>query len=210
MRWMMVMVFIAVLSGCSGKPDLYKSIEPIPGVHPVVTIEMEDGGKIEVALFPEVAPNTVNNFISLVSKGFYEGVIFHRVIPDFMIQGGDPTGTGNGDPGYYIRGEFPANGVENFLRHERGVISMARGGENNTAGSQFFIMVGQSASHLDGKYAAFGKVISSMETVDAIVNVPRNESRTGLDRPYDPPKIKKATVETYGKTYEEPEIIPRK
>jgi peptidyl-prolyl cis-trans isomerase B (cyclophilin B) len=167
--------------------------------NPVVTIEMENGNEIKVELHPDVAPNTVNNFISLVKKGYYDGVIFHRVIPGFMIQGGDPTGTGTGGPGYSIRGEFTRNGYANNLQHDRGVISMARTMAPNSAGSQFFIMVAKSP-HLDGDYAAFGKVISGMEEVDRIVSVDRDFR----DKPHEDQRMKKVTVETFGVEYEEP------
>ena len=169
--------------------------------NPIVTIEMENGGLIKVELYPEIAPNTVASFVSLVSKGFYDGLIFHRVIPGFMIQGGDPTGTGMGGPGYRIKGEFAMNGFKNTLKHTRGVISMARSMARsmhpNSAGSQFFIMHA-NAPHLDGQYAAFGKVTEGLETVDAIA-----ETQTGFqDRPVNEQKMKKVTVETFGETYE--------
>ena len=165
--------------------------------NPIVTIEMESGKTIKMELYPEIAPNTVANFVSLASKGYYDGLIFHRVIPGFMIQGGDPTGTGMGGPGYTIKGEFARNGYrENTLRHTRGVISMARSGMPNSAGSQFFIMHAD-APHLDGSYAAFGKVTDGIETVDAIASV-----RTGMqDRPVEEQKMRKVTVETFGKEY---------
>ena len=168
--------------------------------NPVVTIEMENGGKMVAELYPDIAPNTVNNFISLVRSGFYNGLIFHRVIPGFMIQGGCPQGTGMGGPGYSIRGEFSANGVANSLRHDRGVLSMARAMSPNSAGSQFFIMVEQ-APHLDGQYAAFGKVIEGMEVADAIVSADRNRS----DKPYEDQRMKSVTVETFGVDYPAPE-----
>lgn len=171
---------------------------------PVVTIEMADGGKIKVELYPEIAPNTVNNFISLAKKGFYNGLIFHRVIPGFMIQGGDPQGTGIGNPGYSIKGEFTANGFSNNLKHERGVISMARSSLPDSAGSQFFIMV-KETPHLDGNYAAFGKVIEGMDIADKIVNTPRAEK----DKPITEQKMKKVTIETFGVNYEEPAKIAR-
>ena len=139
--------------------------------NPIVTIEMDDGGKMVAELYPEVAPNTVNNFVSLVKSGFYDGLIFHRVIPGFMIQGGCPQGTGMGGPGYTIKGEFTGNGFQNDLKHERGVLSMARAMHPNSAGSQFFIMV-EEAPHLDGQYASFGKIIEGMDVADAIVNQP--------------------------------------
>ena len=146
--------------------------------NPIVTFEMENGGKMVAELYPEVAPNTVNNFINLVQSGFYNGLIFHRVIPGFMIQGGCPNGNGMGGPGYSIRGEFSHNGVQNSLKHDRGVLSMARAMNPNSAGSQFFIMV-EKAPHLDGEYAAFGKVIEGMDVADTIVNADRDR----MDKP---------------------------
>lgn len=169
---------------------------------PLVTIEMENGSTIQVELYPEIAPNTVNNFISLVNKGFYDGTIFHRVIPGFMIQGGDPQGTGMGGPGYGIKGEFSQNGFPNSLKHGRGVISMARSMMPDSAGSQFFIMT-TDAPHLDGQYAAFGKVTAGIETVDNIVNVPRDRS----DRPREDQRMKKVTVDTLGVDYSEPQKL---
>lgn len=171
---------------------------------PVVTIEMESGNEIVIELYPEIAPNTVRNFLSLARSGFYDGTIFHRVIPGFMIQGGDPQGTGMGGPGYSIRGEFTANGFKNDLKHTRGVVSMARTQDPNSAGSQFFIMVAD-APHLDGMYAAFGKVIRGMEEVDRIVSVPRGAN----DRPFEPPRIAKVTVDEAGQEFEEPEKYTR-
>ena len=156
--------------------------------NPIVTIEMEDGGIIRAELYPEIAPNTVRNFISLVKKGFYDGVIFHRVIPGFMIQGGCPDGTGMGGPGYCIKGEFEANGIRNDLRHTRGVLSMARAQDMDSAGSQFFIMH-KDAPHLDGQYAAFGKVVAGMDVVDKIAAVRTDWN----DKPTTPVKMK--TVE---------------
>lgn len=170
--------------------------------NPVVTIEMEDGGKMTAELYPEVAPNTVNNFIALANSGFYNGLIFHRVIPGFMIQGGCPHGTGSGDPGYSIKGEFSSNGVKNELKHERGVISMARAMHPDSAGSQFFIMVEQ-APHLDGQYAAFGKVLEGMEVADAIVSAERDR----MDRPRQDQRMKAVTVETFGVEYPKPETL---
>ena len=165
--------------------------------NPIVTIEMESGKTIKLELYPEIAPNTVANFVSLASKGYYDGLIFHRVIPGFMIQGGDPTGTGMGGPGYTIKGEFARNGYrENTLRHTRGVISMARSGMPNSAGSQFFIMHAD-APHLDGSYAAFGKVTEGIETVDEIASVRTDRQ----DRPTIEQKMRKVTVETFGKDY---------
>ena len=170
--------------------------------NPVVTITMENGGVIKAELYPEIAPNTVNNFIDLINKGFYDGLIFHRVIPGFMIQGGDPEGNGMGGPGYSIKGEFSRNGFKNELKHTKGVLSMARTMDPNSAGSQFFIMV-EDAPHLDGQYASFGKVIEGMEVADEIVNTKTDYS----DRPYEDQVIKSMTVETFGETYSEPEII---
>lgn len=167
--------------------------------NPIVTIEMENGGIIQAELYPEIAPNTVNNFISLVRKGFYDGVIFHRVINGFMIQGGDPQGTGMGGPGYSIKGEFTSNGFKNNLKHEPGVLSMARTMMPDSAGSQFFIMH-KTASHLDGQYAAFGKVTAGMDVVDAIAETDCDMN----DRPIKPQRMKKVTVETFGKDYPEP------
>lgn len=168
--------------------------------HPVVTIEMKDGKVIKAELYPEVAPNTVNNFISLAKKGFYDGLIFHRVIRGFMIQGGCPLGQGTGGPGYQIKGEFAMNGVNNQLRHTPGVLSMARAYHPDSAGSQFFIMH-EASPHLDGQYAAFGKVIEGMETVNAIAVTPTGYN----DRPRTPQVIEKMTVETFGVEYPEPE-----
>ena len=168
--------------------------------NPIVTIEMEDGGVMKAELFPEIAPNTVNNFVSLVQSGFYDGLIFHRVIPGFMIQGGDPDGSGSGGPGYSIKGEFSQNGFKNDLIHERGVLSMARTMDPDSAGSQFFVMV-DDAPHLDGAYAAFGKVTEGMETADAIVSAKRDWN----DRPKKDQKMKKVTVDTQGVDYPAPE-----
>ena len=167
--------------------------------NPVVTIEMENGGVMKVELYPETAPNTVANFISLVEKGFYNGTIFHRVIPGFMIQGGDPEGTGMGGPGYRIKGEFTANRFQNDLKHTKGVISMARSGHPDSAGSQFFIMV-DDAPHVDGQYASFGKVIEGIEVADQIVSVATNYS----DRPLEEQRMRSVTVETFGETYPQP------
>lgn len=155
-----------------------------------VKIEMENGDIMKGELYPEIAPKTVENFIKLVEEGFYDGLIFHRVIPGFMIQGGCPQGTGMGGPGYSIEGEFSANGFKNDLKHERGVLSMARAMDPNSAGSQFFIMVADSP-HLDGQYAAFGKIIEGMEAADAIVKQPRNM----MDKPDKPQVMKKVTIE---------------
>lgn len=170
--------------------------------NPIVTFETNRGA-IKAELYPEIAPNTVNNFISLVKQGFYDGTIFHRVIPDFMIQGGDPEGTGMGGPGYGIKGEFSANGVKNDLKHTTGVLSMARSMRPNSAGSQFFIMVAD-APHLDGQYAAFGKVIEGIDVAQAIVSSPRDRA----DRPHDDQIMEKVTVETFGQDYPEPVTGP--
>lgn len=170
--------------------------------NPVVTFEMADGKTFKAELYPDVAPNTVRNFISLVKKGFYDGVIFHRVISGFMIQGGDPDGIGTGGPGYHIRGEFSANGVKNPLKHTRGVLSMARAQHPDSAGSQFFVMHAD-ADYLDGQYAAFGKVIEGMDTVDAIASTPTDFR----DRPRQEQRMKRVTVDTFGVEYPEPEKV---
>lgn len=167
--------------------------------NPVVTITMDNGDIIKAELYPEIAPNTVNNFISLVKKGFYDGKIFHRVINGFMIQGGCPLGTGTGGPGYSIKGEFSQNGVKNDLRHTSGVLSMARSMMPNSAGSQFFIMH-KAAPHLDGAYAAFGKVTEGMDVVNKIAETPTDYS----DRPLKEQKIRSMTVDTFGEEYPEP------
>jgi len=170
--------------------------------NPVITITMENGGVIKAELYPEIAPNTVNSFISLVGKGFYDGLIFHRVIPGFMIQGGCPQGQGTGGPGYSIRGEFRGNGFKNDLKHSRGVLSMARSSSPNSAGSQFFIMH-DDAPHLDGQYAAFGLVTEGMDVVDGIAGCDTDRN----DRPRKEQKIKSVTVEMFGETYPEPEKV---
>ncbi|MGN0812710.1 MAG: peptidylprolyl isomerase [Candidatus Coproplasma sp.] len=171
--------------------------------NPVATIIMENGKEIVVELYPEKAPNTVNNFISLANSGFYNGLIFHRVIKGFMIQGGDPAGVGTGGPGYCIKGEFALNGFKkNDIKHARGVISMARAMSPNSAGSQFFIMH-DNASYLDGQYAAFGKVVSGIETVDEIASVPTNYN----DKPKTDQVIKTISVETFGVEYPQPEKV---
>lgn len=169
-------------------------------MNPIVTIEMENGSIMKAELYPEIAPNTVANFISLIQKGYYDGVIFHRVIPGFMIQGGDPKGTGMGGPGYHIKGEFSQNGFQNDLKHTPGVLSMARTMVPDSAGSQFFIMH-QTSPHLDGAYAAFGKVIEGLDVVDKIAKVRTDWS----DRPMEPQVMKKVTVDTFGEVYPEPE-----
>lgn len=170
--------------------------------NPIVTITMENGGVIKAELYPEIAPNTVKNFVDLINRGFYDGLIFHRVIPGFMIQGGCPEGSGMGGPGYSIKGEFTSNGFKNDLKHTRGVLSMARAMHPDSAGSQFFIMT-SDAPHLDGQYASFGKVIEGMEVADGIVN-----SKSDMyDRPYEDQVMKSVTVDTQGVNFEEPEII---
>ncbi|WP_411677032.1 peptidylprolyl isomerase [Caproicibacter sp.] len=169
--------------------------------YPMVTMKTSKG-VIKIELYPDVAPNTVNNFISLIEKGFYNGTLFHRIIPKFMIQGGDPLGNGTGGPGYSIRGEFTSNRFQNDLKHTRGVISMARTVDPNSAGSQFFIMV-EDSPYLDGEYASFGRVISGMEEVDRIVNVPRDYD----DKPLEDEAIESVAVETFGETYEQPKTV---
>ena len=210
-KTMLILIILAlVLGGCgTGANDQSETGEKAQSAkkievekNPVVTILMEDNQEIKLELYPNIAPNTVVNFVSLVQKGFYDGLTFHRVIPGFMIQGGDPEGTGGGGPGYTIAGEFSSNGFENDLKHEAGVISMARTNDPNSAGSQFFIMAGD-ATHLDGEYAAFGKVTEGMETVQQIVEVERD----GQDKPLKEQKMKKVTVETFGEEYGEPEVI---
>ena len=167
--------------------------------NPIVTFEMENGKTFRAELYPALAPNTVNNFLSLVGKKFYDGVIFHRVIAGFMIQGGDPQGVGTGGPGYHIKGEFSANCFANPIKHERGVLSMARAMNPDSAGSQFFVMH-ENSPHLDGQYAAFGKVIEGMETVDAIASVKTDYH----DKPLSEQKMKKVTAEMFGVQYPEP------
>lgn len=209
-----LMAVVFVLTGCgtsseSGQSDSKTAKESSNIIdysaevkeNPIVTITMSNKEKIVIELEPSTAPNTVANFISLVVEGFYDGIIFHRVIPDFMIQGGDVLGNGTGDPGYSIEGEFSSNGFENNLKHERGVISMARSSDPNSAGSQFFIMV-KAAQHLDGEYAAFGKVIEGMETVDEIVAAQRD----GADKPLEEQKMQKVEVDTKGFDYPDPVV----
>jgi peptidyl-prolyl cis-trans isomerase B (cyclophilin B) len=214
------LVFVVFAGGCVSIPEEKgetipqvteqaeppKEIKTEKGVNdknPMVTIEMEDGSIIKIELYPEIAPNTVRNFVSLVQSGYYDGLIFHRVIPGFMIQGGDPTGTGTGGPGYSIAGEFSSNGFANSLKHERGVISMARSGQPNSAGSQFFIMV-KDSSFLDTEYAAFGKVTEGIETADKIVSVETEQADPSKkDRPKKDQKMKKVTVDTFGVKYGE-------
>ena len=171
--------------------------------NPIATIEMEDGGVITAELYPDIAPQSVYNFIALANSGFYDGLIFHRVISGFMIQGGCPEGTGMGGPGYCIKGEFFFNGVKNDLKHKRGVLSMARSSSPNSAGSQFFIMHAD-AKFLNNQYAAFGKVTEGMDVVDQIASVKTD----GNDRPKEEQKIKSITVDTQGETYPEPTKLP--
>ena len=172
--------------------------------NPIVTITMNNGDVIRLELYPEIAPESVNNFVNLVNKNFYDGLIFHRVIKGFMIQGGCPNGTGTGGPGYSIKGEFAQNGFDNTLKHTEGVLSMARSMHPDSAGSQFFIMH-KNAPHLDSGYAAFGKVIEGMEVVNKIA-----ETRTDYrDCPLEPQVIKSVTVDTFGETYPEPQKLPR-
>lgn len=201
-----LLVMMAIASGCGKNSDNNASVnvERPQGKNPVATMELEDGGIVKIELYPDVAPNTVVNFISLANKGFYNGLLFHRVIADFMIQGGDPEGTGMGGPGYSIKGEFTSNGFKNELKHERGVVSMARLGDpyRDSAGSQFFIMVADVPS-LDENYAAFGKVTEGMDMVDRIVSIQTDAS----DRPVKDQKIKTLTVDTFGVDYGEPEKI---
>lgn len=168
--------------------------------NPVVTIEMENGDIMKAELYPEIAPTSVNNFISLIKKGYYDGLIFHRVINGFMIQGGCPEGTGMGGPGYCIKGEFAQNGFKNDLKHTEGVLSMARAAHPDSAGSQFFIMH-KASPHLDGSYAAFGKIIEGMDIVNKIAEIGTDY----MDQPLEPQKIKKVTADTFGTEYPEPE-----
>jgi len=171
-------------------------------MNPIVTIKMNTGKVMKAELFPEIAPNTVNNFISLINKGYYNGLIFHRVIPGFMIQGGCPSGSGTGGPGYSIKGEFSGNGFENNLKHTNGVLSMARSMSPNSAGSQFFIMV-KDSPHLDGQYAAFGKLIEGFDVAEEIVNVKKNFR----DKPVEDQLMQEVTVDTFGVEYNEPETV---
>ncbi|MFB7159978.1 peptidylprolyl isomerase [Lysinibacillus sp. NPDC056232] len=197
-----LLAVVLVLTGCEGKKseenaDYSSKVKE----NPIVTITMNNDEKIVIELEPSKAPNTVANFISLVKKGFYDGLIFHRVVPDFMIQGGDPSGNGTGGPDYSIEGEFSSNGFKNDLKHERGVISMARSQDLNSAGSQFFIMV-KDTSQLDGQYAAFGKVIEGMETVDAIAAAERDD-----EKPLKDQQMKKVEVDTKGFDYPAPKVL---
>ncbi|UOE92076.1 peptidylprolyl isomerase [Alkalihalobacillus sp. LMS39] len=199
----LLVLFIFGLSGCGTGGEIAEENQgafEFEGENPIVTITMENDEVITIELYPEIAPNTVKNFISLIEENFYDGLIFHRVIPGFMIQGGDPIGNGTGGPGYGIKGEFSSNGFENPLVHERGVISMARSRANDSAGSQFFIMV-EHSPHLDGDYAGFGQVIDGMETVDNIVSVERSPQ----DKPLKDQRMKTVTVETFGFDFGPPE-----
>ncbi|MDC6269713.1 peptidylprolyl isomerase [Lysinibacillus fusiformis] len=200
-----LLAIIFVLTGCGTAKDNKKTeaVDYASKVkeNPIVTITMNNDEKIVIELEPTVAPNTVANFVSLVKEGFYDGLIFHRVIPDFMIQGGDPSGNGTGGPDYSIDGEFSSNGWDNNLKHERGVISMARSKDPNSAGSQFFIMVKES-TNLDGDYAAFGKVLEGMETVDAIVAAERDAT----DKPLEDQQMKTVEVDTKGFDYPAPKV----
>ncbi len=208
MHWKVVfcVILIALLGGCAGSGTVVEVAEENAGEDysaenkPVATILMDSGDVIEVKLDPVVAPNTVYNFIALASEGFYDGLIFHRVIPGFMIQGGCPQGQGTGGPGYSIKGEFSDNDFENPLLHTRGVISMARSNHPDSAGSQFFIMVAD-APQLDGQYAAFGEVTTGLDAVDRIVNVERNQN----DRPDEDQVIESITIETFGVEYPLPD-----
>ncbi|WP_010296047.1 peptidylprolyl isomerase [Clostridium senegalense] len=199
-----------VISGCTKKqedkeevPTVVKSEKGENGKNPIAKIELEDGSVIKAELYPDLAPNTVRNFISLANSNFYDGLIFHRVIKGFMIQGGDPQGDGTGGPGYTIKGEFKENGFEqNVLKHEKGVLSMARAQDPDSAGSQFFIMH-DTAPHLDDQYAAFGKVVEGLEVVDKIANVETDKN----DKPVKEIKIKKITVDTFGVQYNKPEKV---
>ncbi len=196
--WLVLMLVLALmLAGCSKteKAEEAELTDPA-SPHPVVTIEMKDRGTIKVELYPEFAPNTVANFVTLVQEGFYDGLTFHRIIPGFMIQGGDPMGMGIGGPGYSIKGEFSDNGVQNDLKHTRGVISMARSSAKDSAGSQFFIMHAD-ADYLDGAYAAFGIVTEGMDVVDQIAVVKTDAN----DKPVEDVIIERMTVETYGVEY---------
>jgi peptidyl-prolyl cis-trans isomerase B (cyclophilin B) len=201
---LMAIFLCLALTACTGSnkssdSGSSKTVDYSNDTNPVAEIVMSDGSVIKVELYPEAAPNTVNNFIYLANSGFYDGLTFHRIIPGFMIQGGDPKGDGTGGPGYSIAGEFKANGFENNLKHTRGVISMARAQSYDSAGSQFFIMVSDATS-LDGQYAAFGKVTEGMEIVDKIVSAERGSN----DKPVEPIVMSKITIDLKGKTYSDP------
>jgi peptidyl-prolyl cis-trans isomerase B (cyclophilin B) len=201
--FVLMTLLLLLMAACGNEADDQSSDKPAKKVekNPVVTITMENGKEIKVELYPEIAPNTVANFVSLINDKFYDGLIFHRVIPEFMIQGGDPEGTGTGGPDYAIKGEFSSNGFENPLKHERGVISMARSQAPDSAGSQFFIMVADYPS-LDGEYAAFGKVTEGMDAVDEIVS-----AETNGEKPVQDQKMKTVTVDTFGEEYGKPEKV---
>jgi len=204
MMFMFLIVFMLIIYGCQSDVENNNESNNITnnndGEKPLVTMTMEDGGEVEIELYPNKAPNTVNNFIALIEDDFYDGLIFHRVIPDFMIQGGDPEGTGMGDPGYSIKGEFSSNGFDNDLKHEPGILSMARSQDPDSAGSQFFIVTGDG-SHLDGDYAAFGKVIDGMDVVEDI----ESEETDNNDKPNTDQVIESMTVDLNGYQAEEPE-----
>ncbi|MDQ0860746.1 peptidylprolyl isomerase [Bacillus sp. V2I10] len=201
--FVLMTLLLLLMAACGNETDDQSSDKPAKKVekNPIVTITMENGKQIKVELYPEIAPNTVANFVSLINDKFYDGLIFHRVIPEFMIQGGDPEGTGTGGPDYAIKGEFSSNGFENPLKHERGVISMARSQAPDSAGSQFFIMVADYPS-LDGEYAAFGKVTEGMDAVDEIVS-----AETNGEKPVQDQKMKTVTVDTFGEEYGKPEKV---
>ncbi|TDL80403.1 peptidylprolyl isomerase [Peribacillus frigoritolerans] len=201
--FVMMTLLLLLMAACGNDAKEQSSDKPAKKVekNPIVTITMENDKQIKVELYPEIAPNTVANFVSLINDKFYDGLIFHRVIPEFMIQGGDPEGTGTGGPDYAIKGEFSSNGFENPLKHERGVISMARSQAPDSAGSQFFIMVADYPS-LDGEYAAFGKVTEGMDVVDEIV-----AAQTNGEKPVEDQKMKTVTVDTFGEEYGEPEKV---
>lgn len=213
---LVLVIFLLVLGACGTKDDSATTSDETQTTAtpkedlPIVTIELSDGSTMKLELYPDIAPNTVNNFISLINKGYYDGLIFHRIIPGFMVQGGDPAGDGTGGPGYTIDGEFKSNGYNNNLKHEFGVLSMARQGQSsetnmgyNTAGSQFFIMTASTPS-LDGDYAAFGKLIEGSATLNKIGNVATDDN----DKPLEDVVIKKMTVDTKGITYPEPVTTP--
>lgn len=188
------------LVGCSSNNNNVDEVRTPPKELPVATIEFKDFGSVDIELYPHIAPNTINNFISLANSGFYDGLTFHRIIKDFMIQGGDPDGTGMGGPGYSIKGEFTNNKFENDLAHTEGVISMARSQSKNSAGSQFFIVT-KDAPHLDGQYASFGKVINGMDIIHEIENVETD----GNDKPIKNVIIESVKVDTKGIDYKEPD-----
>lgn len=198
---LIALISILVITGCSTK-------DSAKGENPVVTLEMESGEKMEIELYPDVAPITVTNFVNLASSGFYDGLTFHRIIQGFMVQGGDPDGNGTGGPGYAIKGEFENNGYTNMLTHKKGIISMARSQSNDSAGSQFFIMLGE-APNLDGGYAAFGKVINGLEALEELGNteVGINDMGSEMSKPVEKQVIKKMTVDTFGIDYGETKKI---